>query len=210
MIGPVSTDLLIRGFEAGRVPPGCWIRDQDWSEWREAHQIREVSHWCRAQFDPGVDQDPADLVPDRLQLCQGIEDVVLFALEAAMAALHADVALAHRVREPLWLPVTSCVHGLEPDTALGQVIWQYDPAYATARQGRVVLERAGASSAARAIGSRLWQPLAQPVGVAMLPVLHGDGVAAMIELGRSDHPFRSTDAKTLTRIAFAAAAQLAG
>lgn len=44
----------------------------------------------------------------------------------------------------------------------------------------------------------------------MFPVLQREGVIAMVELARTDHPFRSSDAKTLTRLAFAAAAQLAG
>lgn len=210
VVGPVSTDLLLRGLEAGKVPTDCWIRDKDWNSWRQAHQIREVRGWCRQKFSL-ESSDESEKFQDRsIELASDLEEVVVFALEAAKAALAADVAVAHRVREPLWLPVTSCVHGLDPEGVLGQVVWHYDPAYATARQGRVVLDRSGGSSAARAIAARLWQPEKQPLGVAMFPVLEGDGVTAMIELARHDHPFRGSDVKTLTRIAFAAAAHLAG
>lgn len=209
VVGPVSTDLLLRGLECGKVPADCWIRDKDWDSWREAHQIREVRSWSRSQLGD-EEGDPEELADTCLSLARDPEEVVVFSLEAAMAALGAQVGVAHRVREPLWLPVTSCVQGLDPEGILGQVVWQYDAAYATARQGRIVLERVGTSSASRAIGARLWRPESQPVGVAMFPILQGEGVIAMIELGRADHPFRSTDAKTLTRIAFAAAAQLAG
>ena len=209
VVGPVSTDLLLRGLECGKVPPDCLIRDKEWSVWREAHQIREVRSWSRSQLGE-AEGDPEELADTCLSLAHDVEEVVSFALDAAMAALGAHVGAAHRVREPLWLPVTSCVQGLDPEETLGEVVWQYDPAYATARQGRIVLEAVGASSASRAIGARLWRPESQPVGVAMFPVLQGDGVAAMIELGRTDHPFRASDAKTLTRLAFAATAQLAG
>ena len=206
VVGPVSTDLLLRGLEAGKVPTDCWIRDQEWSGWREAHQIREVRGWCKSQV---VAHDVSQSFQDRgIELANDPEEVIAFALEAARTALNADVALAHRVRAPLWLPVTSCVHGIDPDGALGQIIWHYDPAYATARQGRIVLDRAGGSSAARSIAARHWVPERQPVGVAMFPVLDKNGVLAMVELSRNDHAFRATDAKVLTRIAFAAAAQL--
>ena len=208
VVGPVSTDLLLRGLECGKVPPTCWIRDKEWSDWREAHQIREVASWSKSQLGE-EEGDPEELADTCLSLAGDVEEVVTFSLEAAMAALGAHVGVAHRVREPLWLPVTSCVQGMDPEGVLGQVVWKYDPAYATARQGRIVLEPVGLSSASRAIASRLWLPEFQPVGVAMFPVLSKKGVVALIELGRNDHPFRGTDAKTLTRIAFAAAAQLA-
>lgn len=209
VVGPVSTDLLLRGLECGKVPHDCLIRDKEWSEWREAHQIREVRSWSRTQLGE-EEGDPEELADTCLSLAHDVEEVVAFSLDAAMAALGAHTGLAHRVREPLWLPVTSCVQGMDPEGILGQVVWHYDPAYATARQGRIVLEPLTASSASRAIGARLWHPNSQPVGVAMFPVLAQEGVVAMIELGRNDHPFRGSDAKTLTRIAFAAAAQLAG
>ncbi len=211
VVGPVSTDLLIRGLEAGKVPPDCWIRDQDWSAWRAAHQIREVSGWCRSQLGDESAFEAGEVMFGRgLSGAMDVEEVIAFAFDAAMAALGAEVAVAHRVREPLWLPVTSCVRGLDPEGVLGQVIWNFDPAYATAKQGRIVLEMAGSSSAGRAIGARLFRPDRPPMGVAMFPILQGDGVTAMIELARSDHPFRSSDTKTLTRLAFAAAAQLSG
>lgn len=209
VVGPVSTDLLLRGLECGKVPPDCWIRDREWSCWREAHQIREVRSWSKSQLGE-AEGDPEELADTCLSLAHDVEEVVAFSLDAAMAALGAHIGVVHRLREPLWLPVTSCVQGLEPEGSLGEVIWQYDPAYVTARQGRIVLEPAAATSASRAIATRLWRPDRAPAGVAMFPVLQREGVIAMVELARTDHPFRSSDAKTLTRLAFAAAAQLAG
>jgi hypothetical protein len=84
----------------------------------------------------------------------------------------------------------------------------YDESLAVARQGRIVLSSPNASPAARAIARRMSAHTMALGGVAMFPVLAGGGVFAMIEMGRVDHPFRACDAKLLTRIAFAAAAQL--
>jgi hypothetical protein len=125
-----------------------------------------------------------------------------------MAVTGATVGMAHWVRAPLGLPVTSCVEGSDNQDALGQVVMAFDEALAVAKLGRIVLARPNESLASNAISARLGseQPLA---GVAMLPILQGDGVLGMVELARADHMFRAGDAKALTRIAFAAAAQLA-
>lgn len=209
-VGPVSTDLLLRGIEAGRIPPTCWVRDEAWDSWRMPHEIREVSTWCKNKvphdgptaYDAYVSDYCFEFMPDPLEM-------VTFCLEAGMAATGATVGLAHRVREPLGLPVTSCVEGVEPAEALGQVVMGYDEALMVARQGRIVLSTPNESPAARAIARRMSAHSLALSGVAMFPVLKGGGVFAMIELGRVDHPFRSGDARLLTRIAFAAAAQLA-
>lgn len=210
-VGPVTTELLLRGIEAGRIPPTCWVRDEAWDNWRMPHEIREVSTWSKNQvphdgptaYDAYVSDYCFEFMPDPLEM-------VRFCLSAGMAATGATVGLAHRVREPLGLPVTSCVEGVEPADALGQVVMGYDEALAVARQGRIVLSSPSASPAARAIARRMSEHTVALSGVAMFPVLKGEGVFAMIELARVDHPFRTSDAKLLTRIAFAAAAQLSG
>jgi len=209
-VGPVSTDLLLRGLEAGRIPPTCWVRDEAWESWRQPHEIREVSVWSKNQvphdgptaYDAYVSDYCFEYMPDPLEM-------VRFCLAAAMAATGATVGLAHRVREPLGLPVTSSVEGADPGDALGQVVMDYDEALAVAREGRIVLSSPTASPAARAIARRLYAHTLALSGVAMFPILTGGGVYALIELGRIDHPFRASDTKLLTRIAFAAAAQLA-
>jgi hypothetical protein len=210
-VGPVSTDLLIRGLEAGRIPPTSWVRDEAWDSWRMPHEIREVSLWSKSQvphdgptaYDAYVSDYCFEFMPDPLEM-------VSFCLAAGMAATGASVGLAHRMREPLGLPVTSLVEGADPGDALGQVVMGYDEALTIARQGRIVLARPGESPAARAIARRLSLHTVALSGVAMFPILARGGVFAMIELGRVDHPFRTGDARLLTRIAFAAAAQLAG
>jgi len=42
-VGPVATDLLLRGVMHGRVPSTSWVRQTGWRSWREVGKIREVS-----------------------------------------------------------------------------------------------------------------------------------------------------------------------
>jgi hypothetical protein len=72
-----------------------------------------------------------------------------------------------------------------------------DPAFEVARLGLLVVGSAKAGNVERAIASRLG-----PVkGVAMVPVLLQSRLIAMIELGRTDHEFRSSDAEGLGLLA---------
>src|SRR3954470_21812305 len=42
-VGPVGTDLLLRGVLHGRVPSTSLVRQPSWPHWREVGKIREVS-----------------------------------------------------------------------------------------------------------------------------------------------------------------------
>src|SRR4051812_18638368 len=46
-VGPVRTDLLLRGVIHGRVPSTAWVRQTNWQNWREVGRIREVSALTR-------------------------------------------------------------------------------------------------------------------------------------------------------------------
>src|SRR3954469_23844628 len=46
-VGPVRTDLLLRGVIHGRVPSSAWVRQTGWQNWRELGRIREVSALSR-------------------------------------------------------------------------------------------------------------------------------------------------------------------
>jgi len=76
----------------------------------------------------------------------------------------------------------------------------FDPAFTLARSGRGRLmsgasgERGGVQ---QAVAARL-SPGAPLAGVAVLPIMVNGQLCAMLELGRSDHPFRTTDSVELT------------
>ena len=204
-VGPVRTDLLLRGVMHGRVPNNSWVRQPGWQHWREVGKIREVSALRRVldrEFDepqprPSTLRESAELVAQ----ASDVGEALLIALHAAAHATSATVGLAHRVREPLLLPTTSCI--FEADSGrLGEVLPWFDPAFALARAGRVrLLLGSGATGCVeRALCSRL-SPNWELAGLAVLPIMVNGELRAMLELGRSDHPFRNSDAAELSDFA---------
>jgi len=200
----------------GRVPSDSMVREVGWQSWRQIGQIREVCALKRV-LDRTLDEPSAQL--QGVQGIRGLRDgaravaeardvgeVLLIALHAAAHATSATVGLAHRVREPLRLPTTSCVFESSLEV-LGEVLPWFDPAFALARSGGLVLGPASAGSVERAIAGRLSSgaPLR---GVAMLPISLAGQLCAMLELGRSDHPFRSSDAAELGDFAVSVGATL--
>ncbi|HET7541402.1 MAG TPA: hypothetical protein VFK05_16110 [Polyangiaceae bacterium] len=213
-VGPVRTDLLLRGVIHGRVPSSAWVRQTGWQNWRELRQIREVSALIRV-LDRRVD----DAAPDPASLLEGAETVaratdageaLLIALHAAALATSSAVGLVHRVRQPLLLPTLSCVFEA-PSERLGEVLPWFDPALALARAGQVQIlsgsgERGGVE---QTVAARL-SPGGPLSGIAILPIMVEGQLCAMLELGRSDHPFRTNDSAELANFAQQVAVVLAG
>src|SRR6188768_4550610 len=180
-VGPVRTDLLLRGVIHGRVPSTALVRQTGWQNWRELAKIREVSALSRV-LDRRVDEalpEPSSLRESAEAVAQAADagEALLIALHAAAQATSATVGLAHRIREPLLLPTTSCAYGASSER-LGEVLPWFDPAVALA-------------------------------GLAVLPIMVGGELCAMLELGRSDHPFRSSDSAELSEFVTQVASALA-
>jgi hypothetical protein len=197
----VRTELLLRGVIHGRVPSSAWVRQTGWQNWRELAKIREVAALSRV-LERRVDEptlEPSSLRESADAVAQAGDagEALLIALHAAVHATSATVGLAHRVREPLLLPTTSCSFEA-PSERLGEVLPWFDPAFALARtgRGRLLLGSGEPGSAQRIVSARLspGEPLA---GLAVLPIMVNGQLGAMLELGRSDHPFRIGDAAEL-------------
>src|SRR5438105_385389 len=47
VVGPVATDLLLRGITSARIPNDCMVAQENWGSWRALHQIRELSRVAR-------------------------------------------------------------------------------------------------------------------------------------------------------------------
>ncbi|MEI9949202.1 MAG: hypothetical protein WDO74_09510 [Pseudomonadota bacterium] len=138
-VGPVRTELLLRGVIHGRVPSSAWVRQTGWQNWRELGKIREVSALTRV-LERRVDEptlEPGSLQESVEAIAQAADagEALLIALQAAVRATSATVGLAHRVREPLLLPTTSCLFEASSER-LGEVLPWFDPAFALARTGR--------------------------------------------------------------------------
>src|SRR5881394_1553185 len=46
-VGPVHTELLLRGYMGGRIPLHCQVREVSWRAWRPLEQIREIGNLNR-------------------------------------------------------------------------------------------------------------------------------------------------------------------
>jgi hypothetical protein len=200
-VGPVRTELLLRGVIHGRVPSSAWVRQTGWQNWRELGKIREVSALARV-LERRVDEpalEPPSLRESAEAVTQAVDvgEALLLALHAAVLATSATVGLAHRVREPLLLPTTSCLFEA-PSERLGEVLPWFDPAFALARsgRGRILLGSGEPGSVQQAVAARL-SPDVPLAGLAVMPIMVNSQLCAMLELGHSAHPFRTSDAVEL-------------
>jgi len=200
-IGPVRTELLLRGIRHGRVPLDCQVRAAGSDEWRPLAALREVAALAgQAGSVTDFQRAAAEIAKARDE-----REVFLLLLHGAAQATRASRGLIHHQRTPLRAPVTSyCLSGLE-DT-LGTVISYEDPAYMQALNGHSLLGAPGDGIAERILAERLGNP--GLAGVAMVPVTHGTELAAMLELGRDDRGFRLSDVDALCRLATLAIARL--
>jgi hypothetical protein len=200
-IGPVRTELLVRGVRHGRVPLDCRVRDAGSTDWRPVEGVREVA---------GVLGQPGS-VADFQRAAAGFSetederDVLLMLLHGAVNATRATRGLIHRLRPPIDFLVTSYAHG-GLEGSLGQVVHAHDPAYAIARNGHTLSGAPSDGLAERLVAARLGdEGLA---GIVMVPVTFGTELLAMLELGRDDRRFRENDADELSKLATLAIARL--
>ena len=214
VVGPVNTNLLLRGVTHRRIPEECLVRGVGWSRWRALDKIREIARLRREQEREGSVWVPkatwretfAVRSPEsaRLEYLMGMAtdpgEVLLFALNEAVSTTSASVGVVHRRRPPHVGMVTSCARGPGASTLLGHVVSTEDAALDAACAGRVVIEAPGASRASGRTAERLGTVPASG-GIAMIPLYAVGMLYAMIEVGRPDHPFRQSDIATFARIA---------
>ncbi|MET0591539.1 MAG: hypothetical protein ABW133_02495, partial [Polyangiaceae bacterium] len=134
IIGPVDTDLLLRGIASARIPHDCLVMQASWTSWRHLHEIREVS---QGWIEPTPSWEEGRLgkseVPEEwVSQARDAGEALLLAMHAAVTATCATAALVHRLREPFVGLVTSCAHGAGMDEELGNVVPRFDPVLAAA------------------------------------------------------------------------------
>ncbi|HMJ57419.1 MAG TPA: hypothetical protein VK540_35355 [Polyangiaceae bacterium] len=203
VVGPVDTDLLLRGITSSRIPHNCMVTQPTWPTWRHLHEIRELS---RGWIDPLPAWEASllgksDVSEELVSKARDAGEALLLAMHAAVMATRATAALVHRQREPFVGLVTSCANGPGTEEQLGQVVPRFDPVLAAARMGRGVLGRPSGGELQRCIARRFDGCGRDLEGVAMVPVFDGTRLLAMVEIVRADHPFRREDRSILQRIA---------
>jgi hypothetical protein len=209
VVGPVDTELLLRGVAHRKIPNDCMVRQESWNFWRGLHQIREVSRLARAPLwapvlqidaDPRADEERAKL-SHLVARSPDLGESLLYALHAVVKLTGATGGLVHRMRQPMLGPVTSAAFGPGLDESLGELLRHGDPALALAREGNPVFGSPSAGAAERATATRLGLDVAGQGGVAMMPIRQGGALLAMIELARTDHPFRADDLGAMELVA---------
>lgn len=197
-IGPVHTELLLRGYLGGRIPLHCQVRELRWGSWRPLLGIREIKTLQRR-----LDRDDTQLnlreATERLPATRDVGELLTAALQLAALALDANAGLVHRYRAPLALPVTSAVFGV-PAERLGEVLAHNDPSYQLALHGRNLFGSPAHGLAERLVAERL-QHEAPLASVAMTPIIASGRLVAVLELGRTQHAFRVDDAGDLAQFA---------
>lgn len=205
-VGPVDTDLLIRGVISGKIPDTCQVSVSG-GPWRSIRDVREVRAATRGQYGPIEPISAAVRQAMRwLADAQDIGGAHSRALHGACAITGAEVGLAYRIRAPLEMPVVSACCG-DPPLELGAVIPSSDPALILLEDGEPQVLLPGASAAARAIATRL-SPVVPLAGLALVPIRTALDVTAVLELGRFDHPFRMSDTRAIIPLLVATVARI--
>lgn len=183
---PGDTHFLLRGITQSQVLEGSFALETLGSLWRPQDEglcgsgVPEA--WVRRAPSAG--------------------EALLFALVAAVKATHATAGLLHRAREPFVGLVTSSAQGpVGTDAELGHVISRHDAALAAAERREMVMGSKDLGGAERAIARRFSACGPELRAVAMVPVFDGETLLAMLEVGRADHAFRSSDGDVLRTIA---------
>jgi hypothetical protein len=212
-VGPVSTNLLLRGVAADLVPNDCMVRERSWHDWRTLDSVREVAalrrdqsrygqiHVPRARFHyhgPRTDVGLA-LLKKRLHWAKNPTEALSIGLCNAMKETGALVGAVHKRHPRTKGLATFVVMGPGMHRQVGRVVRANDPVLALAEAGQslfgipkdppsmIIQERLGDFPACS--------------GVAMMPIRCAGKLFATIELGRPDHAFRRGDVRRLALIA---------
>lgn len=207
VVGPVNTDLLLRGITHGRIPDDCFIAQPTWPVWRPLDQIREVRALYRERDEPPVEIGPP--LSESLLFAGAQDDDALLkqALKLAVEQTHADVGMVHQDWPPHIGLVTTHAYGRGMKSTLARVLPWYDPAREAAQQDKVLLAHSTQYDWARAMTTRFRN--GGPVkAVALVPVKVNNGHRTLIELGHFFHSFRREDAKVLDQISTAVSVRL--
>jgi hypothetical protein len=198
-VGPVVTGPLMRGVEHQRIPDYCQVRPFRGS-WRALSAVREISALQRKPA--GVDASEEQLVEwarlieritDEEELCYNVTWLALLATSAESAMFH------YRERNSRTL-VTRAIVGPMSNERLEQALPEDDLILKVARRG---LPLAGPPYGPNedALAMRFASSHGGAGAVAMIPLIVGGVLTAMLELSRPGHGFRRSDLQRAERIA---------
>lgn len=211
-VGPVTTNLLVRGVLHERIPDDCMVRERAWSSFRELDRIREVAALKAAlarneaiEIERSKWQEPKPR-PAHPELASFLEEMddreAMFdrLLAESMKAAGALVGAVHRRMPPYTGFVTTSVAGPGMKNRADRAFAADEPTFLYAGEGRALCEATGSSRSSELVSERLGD-LPACAGVVLLPIHCAGRLYATLELGRPDHPFRHADFKKVVELA---------
>jgi hypothetical protein len=112
-------------------------------------------------------------------------------LNAAVLHLYADAALLHRANDQR--AVVHYAHGPFSRAMIGIETVLTDPVMATARMGHAIVAEPSPGPAGQALVERLLQLGVQCDAATMHPILVGERLVAVLEIGRKGPPLRASE-----------------
>jgi len=198
-VGPVTTQLLIRGVEHGRVPDECDVTQYE-GGWRNVYLVREIAALnSKSGVQPLTEEQlvewsrPGARIRDEEELSHTVTWLALVTTGAESAMFH---YCGRRSRSFF----TRSIIGPMSTERMGRALPEWDPLLESARLGQPVvgppygpLEDALAMRMATSAGG---------VGAAaMIPIFSGGMLRGVLELSRPGHSFRRADLQRAERIA---------
>jgi hypothetical protein len=191
-VGPVVTNLLVRGIEAGRVPDFCEVRATQ-GHWRRLNGVREVAALSvkpNASSKPTTEQlaewaRPTERMRDETELAHTLTWLSLLVTGAENAMFHFRGRFGRSL-------VTRSVLGPMSTERLGYPLSEHDLLVRAARSGRPVFGPPF-GPVEDALAMRFANSQGGSGAVAMIPFFIGKELTAMLELSRPGHAFRRSD-----------------
>jgi hypothetical protein len=225
-VGPVNLDLLARGVEAGKVPLGAFVRHEQWKVWIPLSELAVI------EGDGGDARQPSDDITTEGSWMDPIDSAALdeagasaaaanpagqrealtLLMTAAVARGTADAAVVHELDEDGAVAV--CAHGPCRWEVIGCRVPPLDPAIVAAATGVTLVVPVDGGSSPRTMAescvlARLCRVAGPVAGALLIPVVTGDRLVAMLEVGRRT-AFRPAEVASLEALVQALADKLEG
>jgi hypothetical protein len=197
-VGPVTTSLLIRGVEHGRVPEDCDVSGYD-GQWRNVHCVREIAA-LGSKVGPKPPNEEQLLEWTRASQRRDEEELAHTVTWLSLITTGAESAMFHYRRANASRFFTRAILGPMSTERLGQALPENDLLLAAARQGMPVMGPPyGPVEDALAI--RMATSAGGVGAAAMIPIFSGRMLRGLLEVSRPGHAFRREDLIRAERMA---------
>jgi hypothetical protein len=197
-VGPVTTSLLIRGVEHGRVPDDCDVAGYD-GQWRNVLCVREIAALGN-KVGPKSPTEEQLIEWTRPSSWRDEEELAHTITWLSLVTTGAESAMFHYRRTNASTFFTRSVLGPMSHDRLGRALPDNDLLLAAARQGMPVMGPPyGPVEDALAI--RMATSAGGVGAAAMIPIFYAGMLRGMLELSRPGHAFRRGDLAKAERIA---------